>query len=164
MNNIILPGYRDGAQAVDPAFTVDFRLVGNWFDAERGAEIAEDMILGGAKVILCIAGGANEGVLKAASERGAKVIWFDINGYALGPGTVVGSAILHQERAAYEQTMRYLAGNLPFGSAEVVGVADGYVDFIEDDPHYLAAVSPEIRKAQGSLIERIRSRALDLGE
>ncbi|GHV74081.1 BMP family ABC transporter substrate-binding protein [Spirochaetia bacterium] len=164
MNNIILPGYRDGAQAVDPAFTVDFRLVGNWFDAERGAEIAEDMILGGVKVILCISGGANEGVLKAASERGAKVVWFDINGYALSPGTVVGSAILHQERAAYEQTIRYLAGNLPFGSAEVVGVADGYVDFIEDDPHYLAAVSPEIRKAQGSLIERIRSRALDLGE
>ncbi|GHV77572.1 BMP family ABC transporter substrate-binding protein [Spirochaetia bacterium] len=164
MNNIILPGYRDGAQAVNPAFTIDFRLVGNWFDAERGAEIAEDMILGGVKVILCISGGANEGVLKAASERGAKVVWFDINGYALGPGTVVGSAILHQERAAYEQTKRYLAGNLPFGSAEVVGVADGYVGFIEDDPNYLAAVSPEIRKAQGSLIERIRSRELDLGE
>jgi simple sugar transport system substrate-binding protein len=164
MNNTILPGYRDGAQAVNPAFTVDFRLVGNWFDAERGAEIAEDMILGGVKVILCIAGGANEGVLKAASEREAKVVWFDINGYALGPGTVVGSATLHQERAAYEGTKRYLAGNLPFGSAEVVGVADGYVDFIEDDPHYIAAVSPEIREAQSSLIERIRSRALDLGE
>ncbi|GHV32022.1 BMP family ABC transporter substrate-binding protein [Spirochaetia bacterium] len=164
MNNIILPGYRDGAQAVNPAFTVDFRLVGNWFDAERGAEIAEDMILGGVKVILCIAGGANEGVLKAASERGAKVVWFDINGYSLHPGTVVGSATLHQEQAAYEQTVRYLAGNLPFGSAEVVGVADGYVDFIEDDPNYIAAVSPEIRKAQSSLIERIRSRALDLGE
>jgi simple sugar transport system substrate-binding protein len=76
----------------------------------------------------------------------------------------VGSAILHQERAAYEQTMRYLAGNLPFGSADVVGVADGYVDFIEDDPHYLAALTPEIRKAQSSLIERIRSRSLDLGD
>jgi simple sugar transport system substrate-binding protein len=164
MNNIILPGYRDGAQAVNPAFTVDFRLVGNWFDAERGAEIAEDMILGGVKVILCISGGANEGVLQAASERGAKVVWFDINGYALRPGTVVGSATLHQERAAYEQTKRYLAGNLPFGNAEVVGVADGYVDFIEDDPHYIAAVPPEIREAQGSLIERIRSRALVLGE
>jgi simple sugar transport system substrate-binding protein len=122
------------------------------------------MILGGVKVILCISGGANEGVLQAASERGAKVVWFDTNGYALRPGTVVGSAVLYQEQAAYEQTKRYLAGNLPFGSAEVVGVADGYVDFIEDDPNYIAAVTPVIREVQGRLIERIRSRTLLLEE
>ncbi|MDR1250269.1 MAG: BMP family ABC transporter substrate-binding protein [Treponema sp.] len=164
MNNIILPGYLDGAQAVNPGFTVDFRLVGNWFDAARAAEIAEDMILGGVKVILAISGGANEGALQAAADRGAKVVWFDTNGYGLRPGTVVGSAILRQEQAAYEQTKRYLAGTLPFGDAEVVGVADGYVDFIEDDSDYIASVSEEIRKAQGSLIEQIRSRTLNLGE
>jgi simple sugar transport system substrate-binding protein len=164
MNDTILPGYRDGAQAVDPAFTVDFRVVGNWFDAERGAQLAEEMIRSGVPVILPIAGGAGAGVLQAAAEAGAKVVWFDINGYDLRPGTVVGSAVLHQDRAAYEQTKRYLEGRLPFGSAEVVGVAEGYVDFIEDDPYYIAAVSPEIRKAQSSLIERIRSRVLILGE
>jgi simple sugar transport system substrate-binding protein len=164
MNNIILPGFRDGARAVDPRFEVDFRLVGNWFDAAKAAEIAEDMILGGVKVILAISGGANEGALRAASDRGAKVVWFDTNGYGLRPGTVVGSAILRQEQAAYEQTRRYLTGTLPFGSAEVVGVADGYVDFIEDDPDYLASVSEDIREAQAALIERIRSRTLVLGE
>jgi simple sugar transport system substrate-binding protein len=164
MNEIILPGYRDGARAVDPAFTVDFRVVGNWFDAERGAELAEEMIRGGVPVILPIAGGAGAGVLQAASEAGARVVWFDINGYDLLPGTVVGSAVVHQDRAAYEQTKRYLEGRLPFGSAELVGVADGYVDFIEDDPHYIAAVSPEIRRAQSILIEQIRSRVLILGE
>jgi simple sugar transport system substrate-binding protein len=164
MNNIILPGYLDGAQAVNPGFTVDFRLVGNWFDAAKAAEIAEDMILGGVKVILAISGGANEGVLQAAADRGAKVVWFDTNGYGLRPGTVVGSAILRQEQAAYEQTKRYLAGTLPFGGAEVVGVADGYVDFIEDDSDYLASVSEAIRTAQGSLIQQIRSRTLNLGE
>jgi simple sugar transport system substrate-binding protein len=164
MNNIILPGFRDGAQAVDPDFAVDFRLVGNWFDAAKAAEIADDMILGGVKVILVISGGAGEGALRAASDRGAKVVWFDTSGYGLRPGTVVGSAVLRQEQAAYEQTKRYLAGTLPFGSAEMVGVADGYVDFIEDDPDYIASVPQEIRKAQGELIERIRSRTLVLGE
>ncbi|MDR2079608.1 MAG: BMP family ABC transporter substrate-binding protein, partial [Treponema sp.] len=164
MNDIILPGYQDGAQAVNPAFTVDFRVVGNWFDAERGAQLAEEMIRNGVPVILPIAGGAGAGVLQAASEAGAKVVWFDINGYDLQPGTVVGSAVLHQDRAAYEQTKRYLEGRLPFGSAELVGVVDGYVDFIEDDPLYIAAVSPEIRKAQSILIEQIRSRVLILGE
>jgi simple sugar transport system substrate-binding protein len=92
------------------------------------------------------------------------VVWFDTNGYGLRPGTVVGSAILRQEQAAYEQTKRYLAGSLPFGGAEVVGVADGYVDFIEDDSDYRAAVSEAIRKAQGNLIQQIRSRTLNLGE
>ncbi|WP_010254692.1 BMP family ABC transporter substrate-binding protein [Treponema primitia] len=164
MNDIILPGYREGAQAVDPAFTVDFRVVGNWFDAERGAQLAEEMIRNGAPVILPIAGGAGAGVLQAASEAGAKVVWFDINGYDLHPGTVVGSAVLHQNRAAYEQTKRYLEGRLPFGSAEMVGVADGYVDFIEDDPHYIAAVSGELREKQTLLVEQIRSGVLVLGK
>jgi simple sugar transport system substrate-binding protein len=33
MNNVILPGFIEGAKAVDPDFNVDFRIVGNWFDA-----------------------------------------------------------------------------------------------------------------------------------
>ena len=47
MNDVILPAYREGAQAVDPAFGVDFRVLGNWFDAGKAAEIAADMIRGG---------------------------------------------------------------------------------------------------------------------
>jgi hypothetical protein len=101
-------------------------------------------------------------VLQAASEAGAKVIWFDINGYALRPGVVVGSAILSQERAAYEQTKRFLEGRLPFGSAELVGVADGYVDFIEDDPIYIETVPGDVREKQAALIKMIRTKELIL--
>jgi simple sugar transport system substrate-binding protein len=164
MNTIILPGYLAGARSVDPSFTVDFRVVGNWFDAGTGASLAADMIRGGAAVILCIAGGANEGVVQAASEAGAKAVWFDTNGYGIRPGTVVGSSVLYQDKAAYEQTKRYLAGTLPFGRAETVGVSDGFVDFVEDDPQYISAVSPEIRAKQAELLGRIRSGELRLGE
>ena len=164
MNNIILPGYLAGARSVDPSFTVDFRVVGNWFDAGAGANLAADMIRGGAAVILCIAGGANEGVVQAAFEAGAKTVWFDTNGYGIRPGTVVGSSVLHQDKAAYEQTKRYLAGTLPFGRAEMVGVSDGFVDFVEDDPRYVSAVGPEIRAKQAELLGRIRSGELRLGE
>ncbi|MDR2630848.1 MAG: BMP family ABC transporter substrate-binding protein [Spirochaetaceae bacterium] len=164
MNNTILPGYLAGARSVDPAFTADFRVVGNWFDAGTGASLAVDMIRGGTAVILCIAGGANEGVVQAASEAGAKVVWFDTNGYGIRPGTVVGSSVLYQDRAAYEQTKRYLAGTLPFGQAEMVGVADGFVDFVQDDPRYLAAVSPEIRTKQAEFLEQIRAESLRLEE
>jgi simple sugar transport system substrate-binding protein len=162
MNDIILPGYREGAQAVDPAFTVDFRVVGNWFDAGKGADLAADMIRGGSAVILAIAGGANEGVVAAAVERGAGVVWFDTNGYAVKPGTVVGSAVVYQEKAAYEKTKLFLEGRLPFGRAEMVGLAEGYVDFLEDDPDYRAAVSDTVRQKQAALKARIMSGELKL--
>ncbi|MDR0721591.1 MAG: BMP family ABC transporter substrate-binding protein [Treponema sp.] len=164
MNEVILPGYREGAQQVDPKCTVDFRVVGNWFDAGKGAELAADMIRGGVKVILTIAGGANEGVVQAAFEAGAKVVWFDTNGYGVRPGTVVGSAVVYQDKAAYEQTIRFLDGTLPFGKAELLGVAEGYVDFIEADSDYQASVSAPIREKQRILIEQIRSGVLQLEE
>jgi simple sugar transport system substrate-binding protein len=164
MNTIILPGYLAGAQSVDPSFTVDFRVVGNWFDAGTGASLAADMIRRGTVVILCIAGGANEGVVQAAFEAGAKTVWFDTNGYGIRPGTVVGSSVLYQDKPAYEQTKRYLAGILPFGQAEMVGVSDGFVDFVEDDPRYISAVSPEIREKQAELLTRIRAEELRVEE
>ncbi|GHV84755.1 BMP family ABC transporter substrate-binding protein [Spirochaetia bacterium] len=163
MNQVILPGFLEGARAVHPAYTVDFRIVGNWYDAAKAAELAADMIQGGGiKVLLCIAGGANEGVVNTASQHGAKVVWFDTNGYAIRPGTVIGSAVLYQDTAAFNQVQRYLEGILPFGTAETLGVNDGYVDFIEDDPLYREAVSPLTREKQAAMIGRIRSGELVL--
>jgi len=162
MNNIILPGYLEGARAVHSDYEVDFRIVGNWYDAVKASELATDMISGGVRVLLCIAGGANEGVISAASERDAKVVWFDSNGYSIKRGTVIGSSVLRQDLAAYNQVLRYLAGELPFGQAEVMGVNDGYVDFVQDDPIYIETVPAEIREKQAVMIERIRSGELRL--
>jgi len=162
MNNIILPGYLEGARAVHPDYEVDFRIVGNWYDAVKAAELTADMINGGVRVLLCIAGGANEGVISAASERDAKVVWFDSNGYSIKRGTVIGSSVLRQDVAAYTQVLRYLEGSLPFGQAEIMGVNDGYVDFVQDDPIYIETVPAEIREKQAAMIERIRSEELKL--
>ncbi|MCL1812705.1 MAG: BMP family ABC transporter substrate-binding protein [Treponema sp.] len=160
MNNTILPGYLEGAQAVDPLYTVDFRIVGNWYDAAKAAELASDMIRNGVRVIMCIAGGANEGVVNTASQHNAKVVWFDTNGYNIKPGTVIGSSVLYQDLAAYYQTLRYLSGTLPFGKTETMGVNDGYVDFVENDPYYIDAVPEEIRKKQAEMIAKIRNGEL----
>jgi simple sugar transport system substrate-binding protein len=162
MNNVILPGFVEGARAVHPGYEADFRIVGNWYDAAKAAELAAEMIRSGVRVLLCIAGGANEGVIQTASQGGAKVVWFDTNGYSIRPGTVIGSAVLYQDVAAYNQILRYLEGTLPFGTAETMGVHNGYVDFIQDDPEYIRTVSPEIREKQAAMIERIRSGDLRL--
>lgn len=162
MNGVILPGYREGARAVDPAIEVDFRVVGNWYDAAKGTELASSMIRDGADVILTIAGGANQGVVQAAANGKASVVWFDIDGYAVKPGTVIGSAVVRQDKAAYEQTKRYLAGTLPFGKAETVGVKDGYVDFIEDSAVYQSTVPEAARKKMHETIGALRAGTLVL--
>ncbi|MDR1216593.1 MAG: BMP family ABC transporter substrate-binding protein [Treponema sp.] len=159
MNETILPAYLEGARAVDPDFSVDFRVLGNWFDAGKAAEIAVDMINRGVYVILCVAGGANEGVVQAAAERGAKVVWADTNGYGIRPGVVVGSSVIHQDKAAYEKTRLFLEGDLPFGKAETVGVKEGYVEFVQNDPNYIDAVSETVRAKQMEIVEeRLNNR------
>ena len=162
MMNTILPGYLEGALAVDPDFTVDFRVIGNWYDALKGAELAADMIRGGSRVLLPVAGGAGEGVVQAAAESGVKVVWFDANGYNVRPGVVIGSTIIRQEKATYEKTLIYLNGELPFGNAEIVGITGGYVDFVDDDPVYLSTVSESIRLKQAEMTACLRSGELRL--
>jgi simple sugar transport system substrate-binding protein len=157
MNNIILPGFLEGAKAVHPSYEVDFRIVGNWYDAAKASELAADMIQGGVRALLCIAGGANEGAVTSAKERGAKVVWFDSNGYSIKPGTIIGSSVIRQDLAAHSRVLQYLEGSLPFGVCEVMGLRDGYVDFIQDDPVYLETVPADIREKQAAMIERLRS-------
>ncbi|GMO29372.1 MAG: BMP family ABC transporter substrate-binding protein [Termitinemataceae bacterium] len=162
MMNTILPGYTEGAKAVLQDITVDFRVIGNWFDAAKAADIAGSMIGDGAKTILAIAGGANSGVLKSAEDANAYVIWFDTNGYSFKPGVVAGSAVLYQDKAAYNKTKLFLEGGLPFGTAEYAGVLEGYVDFIEDDPDYIKTVSDQVRKKQSAMIQKIKKGELIL--
>jgi simple sugar transport system substrate-binding protein len=165
MLQTILPGYREGVEAVSPGMELDFRVVGNWYDAAKCAELAAGMIKTGVRVILCVSGGANEGAVQAAVEAGpdkARIIWFDTNGYDVRPPYIVGSCVIFQDKAAYNKTKLFLQGDLPFGKAELAGIRDGYVDFIDDDPLYSAAVSDSVRQKQREMLKLLRSGELVL--
>ncbi|GMO45904.1 MAG: BMP family ABC transporter substrate-binding protein [Termitinemataceae bacterium] len=160
MTQTILPAYEEGAKAVLPQIEVDFRIIGNWFDASKATSIASLMIADGAKVILTIAGDANDGAVKAAETAGARIIWFDTNGYAIKPGIIAGSCVYYQDKAAYNKTKLFLENQLPFGKHELGDVSNFYVDFIEDDPLYIQTVSPVVREKQSEMIKKIRSGEL----
>lgn len=162
MTQTIIPAFLAGARAVDPAFEVDVRVVGNWYDAAKSADLARILFHEGVDVMMPICGGANQGVLAAARELGFYVSWFDDNGYARAPGYVVGSSVMEQERLAYEQTLRCIRGELPSAGAWTLGVKDGYVRFIEEDPLYLQTVPEPIRVRQSALLRRIQSGELTL--
>ncbi|HQL34124.1 MAG TPA: BMP family ABC transporter substrate-binding protein, partial [Treponemataceae bacterium] len=162
MLNVILPAFLEGAKAVDPEFEVDFRVVGNWYDAAKGAELARAMNEAGVDVIMPISGGANQGVVAAAKEKGFYVAWFDDNGYAKAPGRVVSSSIMAQERLAYEKTRDWINGSLAEGTPGTVGIADGYVDFVSDDPLYVEHVPAALREKQEALLAKLKSGELVL--
>jgi riboflavin transport system substrate-binding protein len=157
MNQAILPGFEKGAQWVNENITVDFRVVGNWYDATKAGEMAGSMIKSGVDVILTIAGGANQGVLKTSQDNGTYVLWFDTNGYDKAAGVVIGSTALRQEKAAYQKTKQAIRGQLDFGSAEVVGVEKGWVTFLNENPLFTSHVPEELQARQTEVLEKMQS-------
>ncbi len=158
----IIPGYTQGFTAADPRITLDYRVIGNWYDATKAADLANSMMDAGVDVILPIAGGAGQGVIKAAQERGRYVVYFDSNVYAIAPGTILGCATLDQNRAVYETLTKAMQGTLVFGKADVVNARTGFVDFADADPLYTRNVSAEVRARMADLVKKFRSGAMSL--
>lgn len=161
MNEIFRPYYLKGAQDADKNCTVSFRLVGNWYDATKGAELAKALVSSGVDVILPIAGGANQGVIASCVENGAKLVWFDENGFDKAPGTILGCTQIHQDKAGYETARDYLAGKIKFGECRVIGtIADGFTEFITENENYQKYNSEETKSKMAVLIERIRTEGI----
>lgn len=162
MNEIIRPSFVLGARTVDPAISVDFRVLGNWHDAARAAEIVTDMNARGADVVLTIAGGGNQGAIAAARERGTYVLWYDDSGYDQAPGIVVGSSFVRQDEAAYRATAAAIRGTLPFGTAVLLGVADDMVGFDTEHSAFRTHVPEALRTQMVELLARMRRGELSL--
>ncbi len=162
MNIMIQPGYEMGAQAVDSGISVDYRVLGNWYDANKAGELAKSMMDAGVDIILTIAGGANQGVIAAAMERGVYVLYFDDDSYDVAPGTIVGCTELMQDRAAYESIKSAIEGTLEFGIAQIVTTADGYLDFVDSNPLYTESVSREVQAEMDKMLAEIRGGEINL--
>lgn len=134
MNKIIFPAFVEGAKAFDTEVTVDFRLVGNWYDAAKGNELARALFNDGVDVILPIAGGASQGVIAAAKDLGFYISWFDSDGYTKAPGNVISSAMIMQEKMAEKILSDYIENKVEFGKAQFAGMEDGYVAFTAHEP------------------------------
>ncbi|MCR4939546.1 MAG: BMP family ABC transporter substrate-binding protein [Treponemataceae bacterium] len=145
MNNIIYPSYVEGAKAAVPDTQVDFVVVGNWYDASKGMELSDALFSAGTDVILPICGGASQGVIASAQKAGFYIAWFDDNGYSKAPGYVISSTAMAQDKMSYEMTTRYLEKTIKFGTSETVGIKEGYISFIEDDPVYISSVPESVR-------------------
>jgi simple sugar transport system substrate-binding protein len=165
MDRMIIPGFEKGLKAADPGALLDIRVVGNWYDATKASDLAGGLFDAGAAAILPIAGGANRGVIGAAKSKGRYVLYFDdASGYLSAPGTVVGCAVLAQDRLVYERVKRLIAegsGSKLYGTADLLGAKEGYVDFDTSGEAY-RALPQKMRAELESEIARIKSGALVL--
>ncbi len=164
MNNILYPYYKKGAQAAYPDTECQFRVVGNWYDASKGAEITDALYSNGTDVILPICGGASQGVIATASAKGIKINWFDENGFAKAPGVIISSCMTMQQKAAEEITKMYLEGNINWGTSKTVGFSEGYIEFVQDDPLYIQHVPQDIRDKMSALIQNLKNGTYKIEE
>jgi len=142
----MVPGFIEGARRVDPEIELDFRVIGNWFDAGAASELAQGMINAGVDVFTSIAGGATQGLIHAIRDRGAYAVFFNTNEYGQAPGLVVGSGIVNQRELTKEILANFLEGNIQFGTSRTIGVREGYIDFIFDDPGFRDHVPADIQE------------------
>jgi simple sugar transport system substrate-binding protein len=109
----------------DPGISLDFRVVGNWYDANKAADLAASLIAGGADVFAVIAGGAAQGLIKTAAEQGAYVVFHNTNEYSAAPGVIVGCGVMEQKKLVEEILSDVLAGKIQYGTSRTVGVKEG---------------------------------------
>ncbi len=156
MNNILYPFYAMGAKEAFGGTSCDFRIVGNWYDASKGAEIADAMYADGIDVILPICGGASQGVISSAADHGMHIVWFDENGFKKAPGVIISCCMTNHIKAAKEAAEQYLDGKTPWGTVRTVGMKEGYTEFFDKDEKYIEYVSEEIRNEIDSVLKSLK--------
>jgi simple sugar transport system substrate-binding protein len=153
----MIPGFLEGAQMAEPGVTIDYRVIGNWYDANKAADLASSMIASDVDVFAVIAGGAAQGVFRTAERMGAYLVFHNTNEYASAPGVIVGCGSMEQKKLVTEILEEALSGTIQYGRSRTVGVREGYIHFISDDPGYTEHVPPVIREKFDAFMDDIRS-------
>ena len=160
LNRHMLAGFLDGARMADPDIELDFRVIGNWFDAAKAAELAASMLGAGVDVFTSVAGNAAQGMLRAIEGR-AYALSFNINEYSRAPGVIIGCGSMEQKRLVRETLAAFLDGAVEFGGSGTVGVQDGYISFIFDDPGFRDHVPAGIQERFAAFMDDMRAGRME---
>lgn len=145
LNNHILPGFLDGARLVNPAIEVDFRVVGNWFDANKTAELARSMLNAQVDIFAVIAGGAAQGLFKVVQEEGGYIVFHNTDEYDAAPPYVVGCGSMEQKALVKTALEEVLRGEVEYGISTLEGLQEGSLGFFFT-PEYEQALPLTIRE------------------
>ncbi len=162
LNKMMVPGFEQGAKAVNPGITLDYRVIGNWYDANKAAELAKSMIDSGVDVIGSICGGAAPGIFEVAKERNKYVMYWDDNSYNKAPGVIAGCGALHQTQLVYEVVSDAIKGKVKYGTGTKLYAKDGYIEFLDKDPNYLSLIPADMQAKLKTVVDSIMTGKLKL--
>ncbi len=144
-------GYEQGACLVNPDTQSIVQYAGSWNDPARGKEITLAMYEQGADIVFQIAGGTGVGVFEAAHEQGHFAIGVDSDQASIVAETdpdqaerILTSMMKNVDNSIFRAVTLHLDGELPYGSAESLGIPEGGVGLAKNE-FYDAATSDDIK-------------------
>lgn len=162
-------GFEEGAAYVDPSVRVLVSYAGAFSDPAKGKELTLAMYDQGADITFNVAGETGLGGIDAARERAQYTIGVDSDQYAYFEESdlekasyIVTSMMKNVDLSIFRGIEMHLEGTLPYGSAEVLGLKDGGIGFVQND-NYKKHVSSEIRDAVLEVEEKIINGEITVG-
>lgn len=166
--NEFLVGYIEGAQAINPDIKVATSYVGSFTDTAKGKENALLLYNSGVSVIFAAAGQSGLGVIDAAVAQGKFVIGVDSDqAQALKDSkpemanVIITSAIKNIPENAVKAVDRAMNGEIPYGTREVFGIAEGAVGIAENE-FYQKLLSDESRSVMEDLKEKVSAGSMEM--
>ena len=166
--NECLVGYIEGAQAINPDIKVSTSYVGSFTDTAKAKENALLLYNSGLSVIFAAAGQSGLGVIDAAVEQGKYVIGVDSDQAAAlkdsqpdMAAVIITSAIKNISDNAVKAVDRAMKGEIPYGTREVFGLADGAVGIAENE-FYEQLLSEEDRAQIEELKQKVMNGEVEM--
>ncbi|MGV8848957.1 MAG: BMP family lipoprotein [Propionibacteriaceae bacterium] len=126
--NDFVAGFKKGVETVDPTVQVKVGYVGNFTDSDKGYSIAKSMYeQDKADVVFQVAGGAGNGVLKAAKDTGRYAIGVDSNQNKLYQGNILASMLKNVGDGIHTAVTAADAGTLAYGKTTAYGLKNNGV-------------------------------------
>lgn len=160
--NDFIVGYKQGAVAagLDEA-NIIVQYAGSWNDPAKGKELALAMYQQGADIVFNVAGGTGVGIFQAAQEMGKWAIGVDSDQATIMADTnpeqaavILTSMMKNVDNSLYRAMELHLAGTLPYGTAESLGLAEGGIG-LAINQYYNDATSQEIKDAVAQAMQDI---------
>lgn len=161
-------GYEQGACLVNPESQNIVQYAGSWNDPARGKEIALAMYEQDADIVFQVAGGTGVGVFEAAHEQGHFALGVDSDQATIVAETdpdqaerILTSMMKNVDNSIFRAVTLHLEGELPYGSAESLGIPEGGVGLAKNE-FYDASTPDDIKDMVAAAEEAVVSGDIEV--
>ena len=161
-------GYEQGACLVNSESQNIVQYAGSWNDPARGKEIALAMYEQDADIVFQVAGGTGVGVFEAAHEQGRFALGVDSDQATIVAETdpdqaerILTSMMKNVDNSIFRAVTLHLEGELPYGSAESLGIPEGGVGLAKNE-FYDASTPDDIKDLVAAAEEAVVNGDIDV--